>query len=167
MNPGACYIPRRSCDHAKVAELVDAQDSGSCGLTPVGVRVPPFAPFIFGLSLLVLAGTGCKSAEQKVLEETLALHEQAYMVLKNNQEAPDKAVAALRKLEEDSREHRGLLRKRGTEALANLNEKERAAFYEEGKKRAEEFEAKFGVMLRKFDAGPRSNIELLLHEITH
>ena len=26
-----------------MAELVDAQVSGICGLTPVGVRVPPFA----------------------------------------------------------------------------------------------------------------------------
>src|SRR4028118_1753813 len=33
-------IPRA----AKVAELVDAQDSGSCGRKAVGVRVPPFAP---------------------------------------------------------------------------------------------------------------------------
>ena|GEM_PF-3366808 len=31
---------------AKVAELVDAQDSGSCGRKPVGVRVPPFALFL-------------------------------------------------------------------------------------------------------------------------
>jgi hypothetical protein len=30
--------------YAKVAELVDAQDSGSCGVTPVGVRLPSFAP---------------------------------------------------------------------------------------------------------------------------
>lgn len=29
--------------HAKVAELADAQDSGSCGVTPVGVQLPPFA----------------------------------------------------------------------------------------------------------------------------
>ena len=29
---------------AKVAELADAQDSGSCGRKAVGVRVPPFAP---------------------------------------------------------------------------------------------------------------------------
>ena len=29
---------------AKVAELVDAQDSGSCGVIPVGVRLPSFAP---------------------------------------------------------------------------------------------------------------------------
>ncbi len=28
---------------AKVAELVDALDLGSSGVTPVGVRVPPFA----------------------------------------------------------------------------------------------------------------------------
>ena len=28
---------------AKVAELADAQDSGSCGVKPVGVQVPPFA----------------------------------------------------------------------------------------------------------------------------
>ena len=27
-----------------MAELVDAQDSGSCGVTPVGVRLPSFAP---------------------------------------------------------------------------------------------------------------------------
>ncbi len=31
---------------AKVAELADAQDSGSCGVTPVGVQVPPFASFL-------------------------------------------------------------------------------------------------------------------------
>ena len=31
-------------EHAKVAELVDAQDSGSCVRKDVGVRVPPFAP---------------------------------------------------------------------------------------------------------------------------
>ena len=30
--------------HAKVAELADAQDSGSCGRKVVGVQVPPFAP---------------------------------------------------------------------------------------------------------------------------
>src|SRR5690606_41304226 len=29
---------------AKVAELADAPDLGSGGVTPVGVRVPPFAP---------------------------------------------------------------------------------------------------------------------------
>jgi hypothetical protein len=29
---------------AQVAELVDAHDSGSCGLTLVGVRLPPWAP---------------------------------------------------------------------------------------------------------------------------
>lgn len=29
---------------AKVAELADAQDSGSCARKGVGVQVPPFAP---------------------------------------------------------------------------------------------------------------------------
>ena len=33
-----------SASRAKVAELVDAQDSGSCVRKDVGVRVPPFAP---------------------------------------------------------------------------------------------------------------------------
>jgi hypothetical protein len=39
-------IPRTTSieSDAKVAELVDAQDSGSCGVTPVGVRLPSFAP---------------------------------------------------------------------------------------------------------------------------
>ena len=31
-------------EKAEVAELVDALDSGSSGVTPVGVRVPPSAP---------------------------------------------------------------------------------------------------------------------------
>jgi hypothetical protein len=31
-------------DNAEVAELVDALDSGSSGVTPVGVRVPSSAP---------------------------------------------------------------------------------------------------------------------------
>ncbi len=38
---------------AKVAELVDAQDLGSCGFNAVGVRVPPFA-FSFSESLPIL-----------------------------------------------------------------------------------------------------------------
>ena len=38
---GALPIPCPTS--AKVAELVDAQDLGSCGLKAVGVRVPPFA----------------------------------------------------------------------------------------------------------------------------
>ena len=32
---------------AKVAELADAPDLGSGGREPMGVRVPPFAPFLF------------------------------------------------------------------------------------------------------------------------
>lgn len=35
---------------AEVVELVDALDSGSSGCTPVGVRVPPSAPFFFFLT---------------------------------------------------------------------------------------------------------------------
>ena len=34
---------------AKVAELADAQDSGSCGRKVVGVQVPPFAPSFLSL----------------------------------------------------------------------------------------------------------------------
>ena len=37
----------RSCDNAKVAELVDALASGVSVLTDVGVQVPPLAPIIF------------------------------------------------------------------------------------------------------------------------
>ncbi len=50
--PGAAHhlrapndrIESRVSNQAKVAELADAQDSGSCGRKAVGVQVPPFAP---------------------------------------------------------------------------------------------------------------------------
>ena len=33
-------------NHARVAELADAQDSGSCARKGVGVQVPPRAPWV-------------------------------------------------------------------------------------------------------------------------
>ena len=46
-------IPLGSTGRARVAELVDAQDSGSCGGNPVRVRVPPRA-----FRRIVWSGTG-------------------------------------------------------------------------------------------------------------
>ena len=37
---------------AQMVELVDTQDSGSCGVTPVGVRVPLWALFNPKISFL-------------------------------------------------------------------------------------------------------------------
>ena len=65
--------------HAKVAELADAQDSGSCGVTPVGVQVPPFAfrqkrefpqDVQFGVLWLVTASrpTACPAAPSRLLK---------------------------------------------------------------------------------------------------
>ena len=42
----------RSCDNAKVAELVDALASGVSVLTDVGVQVPPLAPIFLPFSVL-------------------------------------------------------------------------------------------------------------------
>ena len=41
---------------ARVAELADALDLGSSGLTPVGVRVPPFALIV---SYIISAKSTC------------------------------------------------------------------------------------------------------------
>ena len=37
-------IPVRLTTYARVAELADALDLGSSGVTPVGVQIPPLAP---------------------------------------------------------------------------------------------------------------------------
>ena len=51
-----------------MAELADAQDSGSCGLTPVRVRLPPFAPLFSPFKVAkvavlaaALAALGCRT----------------------------------------------------------------------------------------------------------
>ena len=42
-------LPVDEYRHAEVAELVDAQHSGCCGVIPLGVRLPPSAPRSSGL----------------------------------------------------------------------------------------------------------------------
>ena len=46
-------IPVRLTINARVAELADALDLGSSGVTPVGVQIPPLAPIHFLILILI------------------------------------------------------------------------------------------------------------------
>ncbi len=160
--------------YAKVAELVDALDSGSSGQYACGGSSPPFRIplFLFALSLLALivGGVGCKSeAEETVestLEGTLELHDQVFRILETNVDDPDAALSQLRKLEESSREQRKLYRQNGKTALEQLSEESRKAFTDHAAEKHSEYAGKFSTILKRFEASHRNQLQALVSTIT-
>ena len=119
------------------------------------------------LAAVILLLIGCKSTEQKVLDETLALHEQAYQLLKDNVDNPAKATELMIKLEEDSREQRKKLRTDGTDALKKLSEEAKKTWYEDSNRRFEEYATKFGTVLKRYEGQARDRLQALVSQITH
>ena len=119
------------------------------------------------LSVALIAVTvGCKSKEQKLLEESMALHQQAYEILDDNAGDADKAIAGLNKLEEDSRGVRDDLRKKLFGVIKELDEDERKAFDAEAKKRYEEMLAKFASIIKRYPEASRERLKHLIKAIT-
>jgi len=118
---------------------------------------------------LVMGGTGCKSEAQtnaeEALEETLALHDQVYRILEANIDKPDAALDELRKLEESTRDSRTERRQRGKLALETLNDKEKLAFGERATQQYNEYAAKLGTILKRFEATHRPSLQRLTSTI--
>ncbi len=102
-----------------------------------------------------------------MLEETLALHEEAFQILKDGVDVPQKTIERLRKLEEDSREHRKALRQRGTDALSKLSDDAKKSFFEDANRRSEEYRTKLETVLKRYDEPARTHLRGILQEVTH
>jgi hypothetical protein len=153
-----------------VAELVDALDSGSSGLTPVGVQVPPFAPSFLVLVLLLaalLSAAGCKTTEQKLLEESLALNEEVFQLLNDNIAEPGTAIRKLTELEETSRDARRQLREDFKAAFEKLDDKAKKTFEEEGRARYEEYATKFQTVVKRYPPEKQQRLRQLIGIVTH
>ena len=162
-------------NYAKVAELVDALDSGSSGQIACGGSSPPFRMSLLLAAatflLIGLAGVGCKSDAEKTvettLESTLELHDQVYRILETNVDDPDAALTQLRKLEESSREQRKRYRQDGQTAIQALSDEARATFEEHASERHAEYAGKFSTMLKRFEESHRGQLKSLVSTITH
>src|SRR5437899_6758613 len=71
---GETLVPTAACryelPHAKVAELADAQDSGSCGLNTRGGSSPPFRTYHFlAFSFSRSRATGTTAADSNLVTE--------------------------------------------------------------------------------------------------
>ncbi len=115
--------------------------------------------------LFILVWAGCKTTEQKLLEETLSLNEQAYQILSDHTDDPAAAIKALTQLEEDSRASRSKLRKEFKAAVTALDEDERKAFQDEATRRYKEFAAKFATIVKRYPKGSQSQIQQLISAI--
>jgi hypothetical protein len=118
---------------------------------------------------LIIGGTGCKSEAQtnaeEALEETLTLHDQVYRILETNVDKPKVALDELRKLEESTRTTRTERRQQGKVALEALNEKEKTAFDERATQQYNDYAAKLGTILKRFEAIHRPSLQRLTSSI--
>ena len=157
-----------------MAELVDALDSGSSGQCACGGSSPPFRTMsifvcLLAVGCLIIGGTGCKSEAQtnaeEAFEETLTLHDQVYRILETNVDKPKVALDELRKLEESTRTTRTERRQQGKVALEALNEKEKTAFDERATQQYNDYAAKLGTILKRFEAIHRPSLQRLTSSI--
>lgn len=107
-----------------MAELADALDSGSSGLAPVGVRVPPFA-LILGLLLALSSGISCRSEGKRLVDELASTLCESVDKLESSGPADEKARTALEHLQSKAVRMR-LLAFRLRDVVRTLNEQQRA-----------------------------------------
>ena len=92
-------------------ELVDTLDSGSSARKGVGVRLPPFAPFLVLVTLLWFVACSKQSRSEQLFDRHNQIVEGAMEILRNNAGDQDKAQAALRAYVAKHRpEIRGIIR---------------------------------------------------------
>ena len=112
-----------------MAELADAQDSGSCGLWPVGVQVPPFA--LLSVSLLGFALFSCQTDAERVRGEHIYLLEQVITILEECQGDTKRALERLDKFYDENRDRILKNEERGKRVMEKMSSEEKAKFSRE------------------------------------
>lgn len=115
---------------------------------------------------LLVVSTGCKSDEQKHLEEAMELHDQAYRILEDNVDSPDTAVTELTKLEESSRKARVKNMAELKEAMDKLEDSEKKAFIEDAQKKAGAMRNKMAEVVKRYPTDKQHTIKGLIMAIT-
>ena len=109
--------------------MVDALDSGSSGLMPVGVRVPPFAqrPHFLLLLVVVLAmAAGCRSEGERLVDELTQTLEESATALHANGPQEERALAAQAVLEQHAVRMR-IAESRLDDHVRTINDEQREA----------------------------------------
>jgi hypothetical protein len=181
--------------NAKVAELVDALDSGSSGHYACGGSSPPFRTMckqisIIGILLLIAGSYGCKSELEKLDEQLQGIHDQVFQILKDS--APDgkKAVEEMNKLEVQTRasgcenynfeleegckenghdwraNSRKELRDKYLKAKSSLSPEARDAKNAESQQRWRENATKIETLVKRYEEPERSTLKRLVGQIT-
>ncbi len=146
---------------AKVAELVDAQDSGSCERKLVGVQVPPFALILIILSFIFT--TGCQNKLERLQEKSLKHLEAAAEILQKNAGNTKAAVAALKQYIQEHKDDIDNARIKGRALLMQLPKDKRIAFIKKATQRSQRVREKINNLLKTFDHPEQ--IIILLHRL--
>ena len=100
--------------------------------------------------------------EEKLRDETLAIHEQVLEILKDNVDKPDQIVQVLHKFETESRGKRQRLKKAGLKRMGEMSDERRTSFIAENRKRHGELSERFASAVKKYPAGIQSGIKQLV-----
>jgi hypothetical protein len=114
----------------------------------------------FALSLLF--AQGCRTSEEKLLDESLVLYATALEALTANAAAPDAGVKALQDLEVTSRDERARIRKAMETALSELSDDAKKAFQAEAKKRVEPLSAQIAEAIKRYPEDRRAYVRQLV-----
>jgi hypothetical protein len=128
------------------------QDSGSCARKSVGVRVPPFAPLLLSVALLLLL-SACpgRSQADRFLDRSLVLLDGVIEILEEHPGDQDKAEEALRAYVAKHRAEVRALRVDGKAAFAKLEGGKKKDFEERAKKERLERETRIRNLAATFD----------------
>ena len=134
-----------------MAELVDAQDSGSCKRKLVGVQVPPFAPyFIWAIFLVLIFTIGCKSKQDRLLDQTIENLQVAVDILQKNAGHTDAAVSALDRYIKAHEKELIQTHVRGMDIYKTMSPKQRKAFSAKALKRSKPLKNRIDNLLKTF-----------------
>ncbi len=121
------------------------------------------------LTTLVVVGLGalggCRTAEEKLLDEEVALYAEAVDLLESHADKPNDGIAALTKLEEASRESRKDRGQAFGEALKGLDAEAKRAFTEEAKKRLEPLRTRLDTVAKRYPLELRGRIRDLVSQL--
>jgi hypothetical protein len=121
---------------------------------------------IIGILLLIAGSYGCKSELEKADEQLQGIQDQVFQILEDS--APDgkKAIEAMNKLEEQTRDSRKKLRVKYLEAKSNLSSEARDAKNAESEQRWRENATKIETLVKRYEEPERSTLKRLVGQIT-